>query len=118
LDATTIEFVFETHSTTNYSSAALARATQSSASGDIRRMFVRRCSPRRSYNRAVPEAVIFDLFDTLVDYDDTRSRQFSAAAAELLGRERDEFHRAWREGATYPRYRAACGLSRAARHRW
>ena len=43
-------------------------------------------------------AVVFDLFDTLVDYDDTRSREFSAEAARLCGREPEEFHRVWLEG--------------------
>jgi putative hydrolase of the HAD superfamily len=43
-------------------------------------------------------AVVFDLFDTLVDYDDSISRQFSGAAAELLGREPGEFHELWRAG--------------------
>ena len=46
----------------------------------------------------MPDAVVFDLYDTLVDYDDARSRQFTAAAAELLGREPEEFHRIWRDG--------------------
>lgn len=150
LDATTIEFVFETHSTTEDNEGGVAtgwRAGKCPPTVDVTRharrghpgagaacpatpclpvspvvrapatarplspgrdnralrgtsggCSCRRCSPRRAYNRAVPEAVIFDLFDTLVDYDDARSRQFSAAAAELLGRERDEFHRVWREG--------------------
>ena len=43
-------------------------------------------------------AVVFDLFETLVDYDDERSWAFSAAAAELLGREPEAFHALWREG--------------------
>ena len=43
-------------------------------------------------------AVVFDLFETLVDYDDTRSREFSAEVARLCGREPEEFHRVWREG--------------------
>jgi putative hydrolase of the HAD superfamily len=43
-------------------------------------------------------AVVFDLFETLVDYDDTRSREFSAEVAALCGREPEEFHRVWREG--------------------
>jgi putative hydrolase of the HAD superfamily len=42
--------------------------------------------------------VIFDLFDTLVDYGEARSREFTAAAAELLRRDPEEFHRVWREG--------------------
>jgi putative hydrolase of the HAD superfamily len=44
------------------------------------------------------KAVIFDLFETLVDYDDMRSRAFTHAAADLLGRDRDEFHSLWRDG--------------------
>ena len=43
-------------------------------------------------------AVVFDLFETLVDYDDTRSHEFSAEAARLCGRAPDQFHRVWREG--------------------
>ena len=43
-------------------------------------------------------AVVFDLFETLVDYDEQRSLDFSAAAADLLGRDRPEFHALWREG--------------------
>jgi FMN phosphatase YigB (HAD superfamily) len=43
-------------------------------------------------------AVVFDLYDTLIDYDDAQSRQFTEAAAELLGREPEEFHRTWRDG--------------------
>ncbi|HZC75368.1 MAG TPA: HAD family hydrolase [Gaiellaceae bacterium] len=43
-------------------------------------------------------AVVFDLFETLVDYDDRRSREFSAEVARLCGREPEEFHQVWREG--------------------
>jgi putative hydrolase of the HAD superfamily len=43
-------------------------------------------------------AVVFDLFETLVDYDDARSREFGAHAARLCGREPEEFHAVWREG--------------------
>jgi putative hydrolase of the HAD superfamily len=46
----------------------------------------------------VTRAVVFDLFETLVDYDEEKSRAFSAAAAELLGREPAAFHALWREG--------------------
>jgi len=46
----------------------------------------------------VTRAVVFDLFETLVDYDEERSLAFSAAAAELLGREPAAFHALWREG--------------------
>jgi putative hydrolase of the HAD superfamily len=46
----------------------------------------------------VTRAVVFDLFETLVDYDEEKSRGFSAAAAALLGRDPDEFHSLWREG--------------------
>ncbi|HLY95120.1 MAG TPA: HAD family hydrolase [Gaiellaceae bacterium] len=41
---------------------------------------------------------MFDLFDTLVDYDETTSREFSGSAARLLGRDHDEFHATWRAG--------------------
>ena len=43
-------------------------------------------------------AVVFDLFETLVDYDDRRSREFSAAVARLCGRDPEEFHDVWIEG--------------------
>ncbi len=43
-------------------------------------------------------AVVFDLFETLVDYDDSRSREFSAQVAQLCGREPEEFHDVWIEG--------------------
>ena len=43
-------------------------------------------------------AVVFDLFETLVDYDEQKSLDFSGAAADLLGRDRDEFHTLWRAG--------------------
>jgi len=46
----------------------------------------------------VTKAVVFDLFETLIDYDEQKSRDFSAAAAELLGRDPDEFHTVWRAG--------------------
>jgi len=46
----------------------------------------------------VTRAVVFDLFETLVDYDEQKSVDFSAAAADLLGREREEFHALWRAG--------------------
>jgi putative hydrolase of the HAD superfamily len=46
----------------------------------------------------VTRAVIFDLFETLVDYDDTRSREFSSSVARLCGRDVDEFHDVWIEG--------------------
>jgi putative hydrolase of the HAD superfamily len=42
--------------------------------------------------------VIFDLFETLIDYDEDRSREFTTAAAELLQRDPEDFHRLWREG--------------------
>jgi putative hydrolase of the HAD superfamily len=44
------------------------------------------------------QGVIFDLFETLVDYDEGRSREFTVAAAELLHSDPEEFHRLWREG--------------------
>jgi putative hydrolase of the HAD superfamily len=43
-------------------------------------------------------AVVFDLFETLVDYDEQKSLEFSAAAADLLGRDPGEFHTVWRAG--------------------
>jgi putative hydrolase of the HAD superfamily len=43
-------------------------------------------------------AVIFDLYDTLIDYDDAASRAFSDSVADLIDRPRDEFARVWREG--------------------
>jgi putative hydrolase of the HAD superfamily len=46
----------------------------------------------------VTRAVVFDLFDTLVDYDDRRSREFSSAVARLCGRDPDEFHGVWIDG--------------------
>jgi putative hydrolase of the HAD superfamily len=46
----------------------------------------------------VTKAVVFDLFETLVDYDDRRSREFSASVARLCGRDPDEFHAVWIEG--------------------
>jgi putative hydrolase of the HAD superfamily len=46
----------------------------------------------------VTRAVVFDLFETLVDYDEQKSLDFSAAAAELLGRDPEEFHKVWRAG--------------------
>jgi HAD superfamily hydrolase (TIGR01509 family) len=44
------------------------------------------------------KAVVFDLFETLIDYDETRSRAFTSAAADLLRRDREEFDRLWQEG--------------------
>jgi len=46
----------------------------------------------------VTRAVVFDLFDTLVDYDDRRSREFSSEVARLCGRDPDEFHDVWIDG--------------------
>lgn len=43
-------------------------------------------------------AVVFDLFETLIDYDEQKSLDFSAAAADLLARDREEFHAVWRAG--------------------
>jgi FMN phosphatase YigB (HAD superfamily) len=39
-------------------------------------------------------AVVFDLFETLVDYDDTRAREFSSSVARLC----EAFHDVWIEG--------------------
>ena len=44
------------------------------------------------------KAVVFDLFETLVDFDDARSREFSSRVARLCGRDPDEFHPVWVEG--------------------
>jgi putative hydrolase of the HAD superfamily len=44
------------------------------------------------------KAVVFDLFETLVDYDDARSREFSSQVARYCGRDPDEFHPVWVEG--------------------
>jgi putative hydrolase of the HAD superfamily len=46
----------------------------------------------------VTRAVVFDLFETLVDYDGGRSRQFSASVARLCGRDPEEFHDVWIAG--------------------
>ena len=43
-------------------------------------------------------AVVFDLFDTLVDYDGTRSREFSSSVAQLCDRDPEGFHEVWIEG--------------------
>ena len=43
-------------------------------------------------------AVIFDLWDTLVDYDVERSRATERRIAERLGLEPEAFHARWREG--------------------
>ena len=43
-------------------------------------------------------AVLFDLYETLVDYDEATSRAFSDSMAELLGQPKDEFARTWRSG--------------------
>ena len=65
-------------------------------------------------------AVVFDLFETLVDYDDTRSREFSAEVARLCGRDPEEFQRRWRDdrpvrdtGPMAP-YLASLGIEEAA----
>jgi putative hydrolase of the HAD superfamily len=46
----------------------------------------------------VTKAVVFDLFETLVDYDEQKSLDFSTAAAELLERSVEAFHPLWRAG--------------------
>jgi putative hydrolase of the HAD superfamily len=43
-------------------------------------------------------AVLFDLFDTLVDFDEAKSLEYSNTAAALVGRDPEEFHRIWRAG--------------------
>jgi putative hydrolase of the HAD superfamily len=42
--------------------------------------------------------VIFDLWDTLVDYDAAGARSFQDRVAERLGRDPEEFALVWREG--------------------
>jgi len=70
----------------------------------------------------VTRAVVFDLFETLIDYDDTRSREFSAEVARLCGRAPEDFHRVWREGRpmreTGPMapYLASLGIEEDAMH--
>ncbi len=65
-------------------------------------------------------AVVFDLFDTLVDYDDSRSREFSAQVAQLCGRDPEDFHDVWiagrpeRETGPMASYLASLGLDEAA----
>ena len=44
------------------------------------------------------QAVVFDLFETLIDYDEQTSRDLSDAVADLLGRDREGFHAVWRAG--------------------
>jgi len=46
----------------------------------------------------VTRAVVFDLYDTLVDFDDSRSREFSSQVARLCGRDPEEFHAVWIAG--------------------
>jgi putative hydrolase of the HAD superfamily len=46
----------------------------------------------------VTRAVVFDLFETLVDYDDARSRAFSSLVARACRRDPDEFHPVWVAG--------------------
>jgi putative hydrolase of the HAD superfamily len=44
------------------------------------------------------KAVVFDLFETLIDFDEQKSLAFATAAAELLERDVDDFRTAWRAG--------------------
>jgi putative hydrolase of the HAD superfamily len=46
----------------------------------------------------VTRAVVFDLWDTLVDFDPEFSRGFTHQIADRLGRGRDEFEALWQEG--------------------
>jgi putative hydrolase of the HAD superfamily len=46
----------------------------------------------------VTRAVVFDLFETLVDYEEEKSREFSSSVARLCGRDPGEFHDVWRAG--------------------
>jgi putative hydrolase of the HAD superfamily len=65
-------------------------------------------------------AVVFDLFETLVDYDDSGSREFSAQVAQLCGRDPEEFHELWieqrpaRETGPMAPYLASLGLEEEA----
>jgi putative hydrolase of the HAD superfamily len=46
----------------------------------------------------VTRAVLFDLFETLVDFDERRPSEFSASVAQLCGRDPEEFHSDWMDG--------------------
>jgi len=46
----------------------------------------------------VTRAVVFDLWDTLVDFDPEFSRGFTHAIADRLGRDRGEFEQLWLDG--------------------
>jgi putative hydrolase of the HAD superfamily len=46
----------------------------------------------------VTRAVVFDPFETLVDYDDAWSRDFSSTVARLCGRDPEDFHAEWIAG--------------------
>jgi len=46
----------------------------------------------------VTQAVVFDLWDTLVDFDAVAGRAFQDEVAARLGRDPDEFAALWREG--------------------
>jgi len=46
----------------------------------------------------VTRAVVFDLYETLVDYDPVEAREFQDRVAGRLGRDPDEFAALWREG--------------------
>ncbi len=48
--------------------------------------------------KGVTRAVIFDLWDTLVDFDPAAGRAFQDQVAERLGRDPDEFATLWLEG--------------------
>jgi putative hydrolase of the HAD superfamily len=67
----------------------------------------------------VTRAVVFDLFETLVDYDDKRSREFSSSVARLCGREPEEFHDVWiggrpaRETGPMAPYLASLGIEQS-----
>lgn len=62
-------------------------------------------------------AVVFDLFETLVDFDDRRSREFSLSVAQLCGRDHEEFRTAWiagrvvRETGPMAPYLASLGIA-------
>jgi FMN phosphatase YigB (HAD superfamily) len=71
----------------------------------------------------VTKAVVFDLFETLVDYDGRRSREFSAelAGARRSGRDPEAFHQIWIDGGRSVRrgrWRRASPRGESPRARW
>jgi putative hydrolase of the HAD superfamily len=79
----------------------------------------------------VTQAVIFDLWDTIVRFDPVKSREFSDFVATRLGHDPDEFEAVWMEGrpirdsGPMAPYLATLGATpelveevRASRHAW